>query len=81
MSECEKPAPKSAGPSTPSSAKSKSTARAKGYRPPVVEETPVIGGRYLIAAGIIGALTLFPHWSALGQALEPKEPPTSKIDE
>ena len=86
MSDSEKPAanaaPKSqAGASTPPKAKPKSTARAKGSRPPVVEETPVIGGRYLIAAAIIGGLTLFPHWSALGQALEPKEPPTSKIDE
>jgi len=88
MSESEKPAanttPKSpAGASTPTSAKAKATARTKRSRPPVahVEETPVIGGRYLIAAAIIGGMTLFPHWSALGQALEPKEPPASKLDE
>src|SRR3954463_5353886 len=88
MSESEKPAanttPKSpAGASTPTSAKAKATARTKRSRPPVahVEETPVIGGRYLIAAAIIGGMTLFPHWSALGQALEPKETPASKLDE
>lgn len=38
------------------------------------EPTPVIGGRFLIAAVIIGALTVIPM-SALGQYFEPAEPP------
>ncbi len=86
MSESEKPAAKAppkapAGTSAPIGAKPQPKPKAKGQRAPVIEETPVIGGRFLIAAAIIGGLTLFPHWSALGQALEPKEPPTSKLDE
>lgn len=48
--------------------------------PAVIEETPVIGGRFLIAAAIIGGATLLPM-SCLGQKLEPKDPPTSKVDE
>ena len=35
--------------------------KAKGKKPPVVEETPVIGGRFLVAAGIIGARTILPR--------------------
>jgi hypothetical protein len=61
-------------------ARTKPKARAKGYRPPVVEETPVISGRFLTAAAIIGGLTLIPL-SCLGQKLEPKEPPPSAVAE
>jgi hypothetical protein len=38
------------------------------------EPTPVIGGRFLVAALIIGALTVIPM-SALGNLFEPAEPP------
>lgn len=38
------------------------------------EPTPVIGGRFLLAALIIGALTVIPL-SALGNLFEPAEPP------
>jgi len=48
----------------------------KKVRRPVVEEepTPVVGGRFLVAALIIGALTVIPM-SALGNLFEPAEPP------
>jgi|GEM_PF-607940 len=47
----------------------------------VVEEdepTPVIGGRFLVAALIIGALTVIPM-SALGNLFEPAEPPPTDV--
>lgn len=87
MSESDKPAPSAsappqapAGPPGPPSAKPTPKARPKRSRPPVVEETPVVAGRFLVAAAIIGGLTLLPM-SCLGQKLEPKDPPTSKVDE
>jgi hypothetical protein len=86
MSESEKapsstPAKSAAAPAAAKSASpNRPKARAKGSRPPVIEETPVIGGRFLIAAAIIGGLTLLPM-SCLGQKLEPKDPPVSKVDE
>ncbi len=39
-----------------------------------------MGGRFLTAAGIIGALTILPM-SPIGGALEPKEPPRSDVSE
>lgn len=42
------------------------------------EPTPVIAGRFLIAAVIIGALTVIPM-SALGQYFEPAEPPPTNV--
>lgn len=42
------------------------------------EPTPVVGGRFLIAAMIIGALTVIPM-SALGNLFEPAEPPPSDV--
>lgn len=77
MSESEKPGA-NAQPAVPKKPK----ASAKGSRPPVAvtEETPVIGGRFLTAAAIIGALTLIPM-SCLGQKLEPRDPPTSAVSE
>jgi hypothetical protein len=75
MSESEKPAEgaaKSAQPPAPGKPKVK--AKAKGKRPPVVEETPVIGGRFLVAAAIIGGLVILPM-SPIGATLEPKDPP------
>lgn len=80
MSESEKPAAAAGKSSPPSAAKARPKARAKGYRPPAVEETPVIGGRFLTAAAIIGGLTLLPL-SCLGQKLEPKDPPPSPVAE
>jgi hypothetical protein len=84
MSESEKPseAPaeaakkeEGAAKSAQPSAASKPKAKAKGKRPPVVvEETPVIGGRFLVAAAIIGGLVILPM-SPIGATLEPKEPP------
>jgi hypothetical protein len=74
-SDSEKPAA-SAQPSTPAKPKPK----AKGKKPPVVEETPVIGGRFLTAAAIIGGLTILPL-SCLGGQLEPKEPPKSEVSQ
>ena len=46
----------------------------------VVEEepTPVIGGRFLVAAIILGALTVIPM-SALGNLFEPAEPPPTNV--
>jgi len=64
----------------PAAAQPRRKVKPKGYRPPIVEETPVIGGRFLIAAAIIGGLTLLPL-SCLGQQLEPKDPPPSPVAE
>jgi hypothetical protein len=81
MSDSEKPA-ESAQPVPPSDPqpkprpRPKSKAKAKGYRPPAGDETPVIGGRFLVAAGIIGALVILPM-SPIGAQLEPREPPKS----
>jgi hypothetical protein len=93
MSESEKPGaePGKAGSPTekkvesgasdpPAATKPRPKAKAKGWKPPVVEETPVIGGRFLIAAAMIGGLTLVPL-SCLGQKLEPKDPPPSPVAE
>lgn len=89
MSESEKPAApdseapraeKKASSVAPGSIKAKSKARSKGSRPPIEEETPIIGGRYLTAAAVIGGLTLLPM-SCLGQKLEPKDPPPSAVSE
>ena len=46
----------------------------------VVEEEPipVIGGRFLVAAIILGALTVIPM-SALGNLFEPAEPPPTNV--
>ncbi len=68
--------------STPPAApdKPKVRTKAKAKRAPVVEETPVISGRFLTAAGIIGALTILPM-SPIGATLEPKEPPRSAVSE
>ena len=54
--------------------RSKPKAKAKGRRPPSAEETPVIGGRFLVAATIVGALVILPM-SPIGAQLEPKDPP------
>jgi hypothetical protein len=76
MTESEKP-PASAASAAAKKPKPKLKAR---RRAPVVEETPVIGGRFLTAAALIGTITLLPM-SCLGQQLEPREPPTSKVSE
>ncbi len=80
MSESEKPAgttgPVTPSPSTPAKAKGKPVSKAAGRRPAPVEETPVIGGRFLVGAAIIAGLTFLPH-SPIGATLEPKEPPRS----
>jgi hypothetical protein len=47
-------------------------------RPEPQEEVPVIGGRFLTAAGIILATTFIPL-SPIGATLEPKEPPRTDI--
>src|SRR4051812_23793023 len=54
--------------------------KAKGKRPAVPEETPVIGGRFLWAALIVGGATILPM-SPIGATLEPKEPPKSNTQE
>jgi hypothetical protein len=86
MSESEKPSAKSQ-PAAPTRAAAGAgskpkprTAGDKGRKPPIVEETPVIGGRFITAAAIILGLTLLPM-SCLGQKLEPKEPPPSAVSE
>jgi hypothetical protein len=93
MSESEKPAAEAGDSEAPPAQKKASTAaqastkpkakvkaRPKGSKPPIEEETPIIGGRFLTAAAIIGGLTLIPM-SCLGQKLEPKEPPASAVQE
>lgn len=79
MSESDSEKPK-ASPQPAVPGKPKPKAKAKGSRPPVVEETPVISGRYLTAAAIIGTLTILPM-SCLGSQLEPKEPPKSEVSQ
>jgi hypothetical protein len=61
--------------SSKDSAPARPKPKLKSKRSPPVEPTPVIGGRFLVAAAIIGGLVLVPQISPLGQALEPKEPP------
>jgi hypothetical protein len=51
--------------------------RRRKRREPVEEPTPVIGGRLLVAAGIILVLTLVPR-SNLGALFEPKDPTVPK---
>src|SRR5688572_24599319 len=77
MSSGENPAPSSPPTNTD---KPRPKVRPKAKKPPVVEETPVIGGRFLVAAGVIGALTILPM-SPIGATLEPKEPPKSQTQE
>ncbi|MDF3065526.1 MAG: hypothetical protein K0R38_1127 [Polyangiaceae bacterium] len=79
MSESDKPAP-DAQPAAPQTVRPKAPRASVRPRRPVEEETPVIGGRFLTAAAIIGAATLLPL-SCLGQKLEPREPPTSAVSE
>lgn len=74
MSESDKPAP-----NEQPSVKPKPRARTR-QRLAVEEQTPVVAGRFLTAAAIIGAATLLPL-SCLGQKLEPREPPTSAVSE
>jgi hypothetical protein len=74
MSESDKPAP-----NEQPSVKPKPRARPR-QRLAVEEQTPVVAGRFLTAAAIIGAATLLPL-SCLGQKLEPREPPTSAVSE
>lgn len=73
MSESEKPAAQPAP--------EKPKAKAKRSLPPVVEETPVIGGRFITAAAMILAITFLPNWPKLGAALEPRDPPTSHVQD
>lgn len=76
MSETESENPKPSS-QPPSPAKPKAKARRAAV---VVEETPVISGRFLTAAAVIGTLTILPM-SCLGSQLEPKEPPKSEVSE
>lgn len=90
MSESDKPAggtEPAPAPEEPAKTKPASAAATRSPKPkprrakrPVAEETPVIAGRFLTAAALIGAITLLPM-SCLGQQLEPKEPPASKVSE
>jgi hypothetical protein len=74
MSDSEKPAAKAAAaPAVKPKAKAKT-------KKPVAEETPVIGGRFLMAAAIVGALTILPM-SPIGSTLEPKDPPRSAVEQ
>lgn len=77
MSSGEKPAPSGSPPTGTDKPKVRPKARKP---PPVVEETPVIGGRFLVAAAVIGGLTILPM-SPIGATLEPKEPPKSQTQE
>lgn len=75
MSESEKPSesgeqPEPGEPAAPARPKVKAKRRPQ----PVAEETPVIGGRFLVAAAIIGGLVIVPM-SPIGAQLEPREPP------
>src|SRR4051794_30763502 len=65
-------AKRTAGQATP--AKKSGSARPVTRRVDEEEPTPVVGGRFLVAALIIGALTVIPM-SALGNLFEPAEPP------
>src|ERR1041384_4772429 len=87
MSESEKSAASAESPAAKekSAVKKDSTAPRRSVRPKrprasLSEETPVIAGRFLTGAAIIAAATLLPL-SCLGQQLEPREPPTSKVSE
>lgn len=73
--------PKAAAAGTAAQPKPRAKAKAKGSRPPVAEETPIIGGRFLTAAAILGAMTFLPNWPALGQQLEPRDPPPTPVAE
>jgi len=54
--------------------------RPKNRRPYVEdEETPVIGGRFLLAAGIIAVGTILPM-SKLGEVLEPRGPEPTDVE-
>jgi hypothetical protein len=67
-------APKSAGAKKPSGATRPVTRRVDEE-----EETQVVGGRFLVAALIMGALTVIPM-SALGNLFEPAEPPPTDVN-
>jgi hypothetical protein len=75
MSDSEKPGETEAEgqPEAPQPGKPKVKAKKRPVQ--AVEETPVIGGRFLAAAAIIGGLVVVPMWPQLGQMLEPKDPP------
>lgn len=60
--------------SEPEPVRPKPKAKAKGKKPPVVEDTPIIGGRFLVAGTIVAALVILPM-SPIGAQLEPKDPP------
>src|SRR5450432_1433162 len=60
--------------STAAGAKKPAGARPRAARHDEDESIPVIGGRFLIAALILGALTVIPM-SKLGDYLEPADPP------
>lgn len=65
-----------------SSTESKVAARSKpAPRRPAkrAEPTPVLGGRLLVAAAIIGALAIIPSLDRLSAALEPKGPPAPNV--
>jgi hypothetical protein len=47
-------------------------------RPPGDEPTPVVGGRFVVAAAIIGAMIVIP-FSPIGRALEPKGPAPTDV--
>jgi len=66
----------------PSASASGAPPPAKPRVKPVFEEepTPVIGGRFMIAALILGALVVIPM-SALGNLFEPKDPPATNTTE
>ena len=79
-SDSDKPEVKRAA-SEPAPAKKASEPGAKKVTRKVVTEeepTPVVGGRFLVAALIIGALTVIPM-SALGNLFEPAEPPPTDV--
>ena len=72
MSESDKPSESAEAP--PPADPGKPKLKAKKRRPAPVEETPIIGGRFLVAAAIIGGLVIVPM-SPIGPMLEPKDPP------
>ncbi|HTA88355.1 MAG TPA: hypothetical protein VK745_02215 [Polyangiaceae bacterium] len=77
-SESSKPEPKAASTdsakSTAPTGTQKPATRATVRRPDDVEPTPVIGGRFLGAAAILGLIVLIPA-SPLGNLFEPSDPP------